>query len=524
MTQQADQIFYNATIYTVDDSFSIHEAMAIRGDSILAVGSSEEILGQYQPDQKLDLDGKPVYPGFIDAHCHFYWYGLWLQQVDLNNCKSYDAVLDSLKKAAPEFEGGQWLEGRGWDQNKWPTREFPNKAKLDSLFPNKPVFLLRIDGHAALVNQAALNQAGIDTTTEVEGGKIQQTNGQLTGILLDNAIDLVREVMPTPDSSKRQKALMDAQQNCFEVGLTTVSDASLNKIWVETIREAQETGNLKMRVYGMLNANEENLKAYIKKGVHRTDRLHLGAIKLFADGALGSRGACLLQPYHDAPDEYGFLLQDTSHFNKWAKIARENGYQLNTHAIGDSACHTMLEVYANHLEPQSDQRWRIEHSQIVHPDDLPTFGKYNILPSVQPSHATSDMKWADERLGPKRIKTAYAYQDLLKLNDMIALGSDFPIEAINPLLQFYTATARKNPHGEPENGFQPENSLTRKQALKGLTRWAAYANFEEKHKGSLEAGKYADFVVLNQDIMEMPIDDVMNVNVESTYVGGERVD
>ncbi len=523
MPEPVDQIFHNATIYTVNKEVAKAEAMAIQHDSIVAVGDNKTILNAYKADKTTDLEGKPVYPGFIDAHCHFYWYGQWLQQVDLNRCRSFDDVLDSLQKDAKELPKGEWLRGRGWDQNKWPSREFPRKNRLDTLFPERPVFLMRIDGHAALANQVALKKAGIGTNTTVEGGAVEQDNGELTGILLDNAIDLVQEQIPDPDSAERYQALMQAQENCLAVGLTTISDASLEHSWVETIEQEHEAGNLKMRIYGMLNASQQNLDAYIKKGVHRSKKLHLGAIKLFADGALGSRGACLLAPYHDKQQEKGFLLHDTAHFHKWAQIASENGYQLNTHAIGDSACRTMLNVYTQHLQKNNDKRWRIEHCQIVNPHDLDIFGKYQIIPSVQPSHATSDMKWASDRLGEERVKTAYAYQDLLLQNNMIALGSDFPIEEINPLLQFYTAVARKNKKGEPPEGFQTENALTRKQALKGLTRWAAYANREEDLKGSLEAGKLADFVVMDKDIMTIEKDKILDANVLRTYISGEKV-
>ncbi len=521
--ENADKIFHNGKIYTVDSNFSMAEAMAVKGDTILATGEDDAIMSRYQSDTLIDLQGKPVYPGFIDAHCHFYHYGLGLRQVGLKGCQSFEEVLDSLKRAEEALAKDEWLRGKGWDQNDWPSKEFPDKTRLDSLFPERPVFLTRIDGHAALVNQKALDIAGIDSTATVEGGQIEKKGGQPTGILVDNAVDLVEKHIPEPDSAQRHEALMKAQKNCFEVGLTTVSDAAMDRNWVETVKKAQASGRLKIRIYGMLNANNENFEAYIKDGVYRSDRLHLGAIKLFADGALGSRGACLLAPYHDESDEQGFLLHDTGHFKKWAQIAYENGYQLNTHAIGDSACRTMLTIYSDYLEPGNSKRWRIEHAQVVHPDDMGTFGEYNIIPSVQPSHATSDMKWADERLGPDRIKNAYAYQDLMRQNGLVALGSDFPVEEINPLLQFYTAVARKNKKGDPKGGFQPENGLSRKQALKGLTRWAAYANFEEDQKGSLEAGKLADFVVLEKDIMEISVKEILSVEVVNTYLGGKVV-
>lgn len=523
MPEKADKILHNGTIYTVDEAFSKMEAMAIKGDTVLATGSDSTILGNYEAPEIINLEGKPVYPGFIDAHCHFYWYGQWLQQVDLNDCGSYDKVLQKLKLESESTDTNDWLKGRGWDQNDWPSKTFPHKNKLDSLFPNRPVFLLRIDGHAALVNQQALTLAGIDGTTEVEGGKIEKRNGKPTGILLDNAIELVRQQMPEPDSAERQKSLQDAQEKCFKVGLTTVTDASMDHSWVEAIKAQHKAGHLQMRVCGMLNANEANLENHIQKGPFRTKKLHLNAIKLFSDGALGSRGAYLLEPYQDSPKDSGLLLHNQAFFEKWARIAYENDFQLNTHAIGDRACRLMLDVYSQYLKFGNDRRWRIEHAQIVHPDDLNRFGKYNIIPSVQPSHAISDMGWAQDRLGSERLQHAYAYKDLLQQNGFLVLGSDFPIETHDPLYQFYTGVTRKDKNGKPENGFLPSNAITRKQALKGLTRWAAFANFEEDAKGSLESGKLADFVILDKDIMKVPEDQIMETEVLSTYLGGKMV-
>ena len=504
MPERVDTIFHNGRIYTVDSAFSVVEALAVQGDTIAAVGSSQELLNAYSADTTIDLEGRPVYPGFIDAHCHFYWHGQQLKQVDLSGADSFEAILQRLHNADTSGAEEEWLRGKGWDQHEWANPTMPDRQKLDSLFPDRPVFLTRIDGHAALVNEAAMQKAGIDHQTQVEGGVIEQdANGRLTGLLLDEAVELVRQQLPEPDSADRHQALMAAQQDCLEKGLTTVSDAALDKPWVEAIRQAQ--------------------KAYIKDGVEKGPYLHLGAIKLFADGALGSRGACLLEPYADDPGNHGFLRHDTAFFHKWADIAHEQGYQLNTHAIGDSAVRTMLTIYSQYLKPGNDKRWRIEHAQVVHPDDQLLFGQYDIIPSVQPSHAIADKGWAKDRLGAERLPRAYAYQELLAENGRLALGSDFPIAPVGPLWQFYTAVNRKDEDGNPAGGFLPENALTRQQALKGLTIWAAYANCEEDQKGSLEPGKFADFVVLDQDIIEVPIEEVLEAEVRRTVIGGDEV-
>jgi predicted amidohydrolase YtcJ len=524
MPERVDTIFHNGRIYTVDSAFSVAEAMAIQGDTIAAVGSSQKLLNAYSADTTVDLEGKPVYPGFIDAHCHFYWHGQQLKQVDLRDAKSFQTILRRLQAADSNDAGQGWLQGRGWDQNEWDTPAMPDRRPLDRLFPERPVFLTRIDGHAALVNKAAMETAGIDQDTRVDGGVIQtDSTGRLTGLVLDEAVELVRQRLPEPDSAERHEALMAAQEDCLARGLTTVSDAAMDKPWVEAIRQAQNESDLNIRVYGMLNANEENREAYIENGVEKNPYLHLGAIKLFADGALGSRGACLLQPYADDPGNHGFLRHDIAFFHKWANIAREQGYQLNTHAIGDSAVRTMLNVYSRYLTPGNDKRWRIEHAQVVHPDDKPLFGQYNIIPSVQPSHAIADKGWAKERLGAQRLPSAYAYQNLLAENGYLPIGSDFPIAPVDPLWQFYTAVSRQDEKGQPSEGFLPENALTRRQALKGLTRWAAYANCEEEQKGSLEPGKFADFVVLDRDIMRVSAEEVPEVRVKKTIIGGQVV-
>jgi len=391
------------------------------------------------------------------------------------------------------------------------------------MFPIRPIILTRIDGHAVLVNQAALNIAGVKPGQTIAGGKIETINGKLTGLLVDNAEGLVKRKIPPPTDQVTQSAFLDAQRNCFAVGLTTVEDCGLPYTMVNTIAQLQHKGALKMRMYVMLSDEQDNYDYLFKRGVFKTPGLDVRAFKMYADGALGSRGACLLQPYSDQKNWRGFLLSNQQHFMDVAKKLANKGFQLCTHAIGDSANRVMLKIYASVLKGKNDRRWRIEHAQVLSPDDIKYFGAYSIIPSVQPTHATSDMYWAGERLGKKRLKSAYVYKQLLEQNGWLPLGTDFPVENINPMYTFYAAVERKDLKGRPEGGFQPENALTREEALRGMTIWAAKANFEEKEKGSIEPGKYADFVILDNDIMKIKGAGLPNVKVLRTYINGEKV-
>ncbi|MFD2144083.1 amidohydrolase [Mucilaginibacter antarcticus] len=342
-------------------------------------------------------------------------------------------------------------------------------------------------------------------------------------MLIDNAIGIVISKIPDPTEQLTQSALISAQQNCFAVGLTTVDDCGLPFTMVNTIAAMQKQGSLKMRMYLMLADKQENYNYLFKRGIFKTPRLNVRAFKVYGDGALGSRGACLLKPYTDQPASSGFLLSTKQHFEEVAKMIADKGFQMCTHAIGDSANRAILNIYATVLKGKNDKRWRIEHAQIVSPDDVKMFGDNNIIPSVQPTHATSDMYWAGQRLGAGRLKTAYAFKDLLKQNGWIALGTDFPVENINPFYTFYAAVARKDLKGFPEKGFQMANALSREQTLRGMTIWAAKANFEEKEKGSIEVGKYADFVILDNDLMKAKTADLPKTNVLKTYINGEKV-
>ena len=518
----ADLIIHNAKIYTVDNNFTMVEAMAIKDGLILETGPERQIMNKYKSDQVIDAGQKPVYPGFIDAHCHFLGYGYSLFKVDLVNTNSWDEVLsrvdEFVKKHNPII-----IEGRGWDQNDWDDKSFPDFKELNELYPNTPVFLKRIDGHAAVANQSALDLAGIKAGDKLEGGVIKTVNDELTGLLIDNAVDLVFNAFPETSEEEKVKALIEAQKKCFEVGLTTVDDAGLGLASILLIDSLHQSGDLKMRIYAMVADEPENLDYFFKNGKVKTNRLNVRSVKLYGDGALGSRGACLLHPYSDDPENTGFLLSSPTHFDEVAKACFENGFQLNTHCIGDSANRLLTDVYAKYLKGTNDLRWRIEHAQIVNPDDVKKFKDYNIIPSVQPTHATSDMYWAEDRLGSERIKDGYAYQTLLKTNGMLALGTDFPVENISPFLTFYAAVARKDIEGYPAGGFFPDQALTRKQALKGITIWAAISNFEENEKGSLEAGKMADFIILESDVMKVPVEKIPQIKVSQTFVGGEMV-
>jgi predicted amidohydrolase YtcJ len=518
----ADLIIKNAVVYTVDSSFSTADAIVVKGGKIISVGKGDTIEQTYLAKEVIDAGGKPVYPGFIDAHAHFYEYGLSLQEVRLENTKSWREVLDSVGAYARRNPEG-WITGRGWDQNKWVGKEFPDKAKLDSMFPVRPVILTRIDGHALIANQAALNIAGIKPGQAIAGGVIETINGKLTGVLVDNAKGLVLKKVPPPNDSVTNKALLAAQKNCFGVGLTTVEDCGLPYTMINTIAQLQHKGQLKMRLYVMLSDSPDDYAYLFKRGVYETPGLDVRAFKMYADGALGSRGACLLQPYSDQKNASGFLLSSQQHFQQVAEKLAAKGFQLCTHAIGDSANRVILKVYASVLKGKNDRRWRIEHAQVLAPEDIHLFGDYSIIPSVQPTHATSDMYWAGERLGKKRLKTSYAYKQLLQQNGWLPLGTDFPVENISPIYTFYAAVERRDLKGFPTGGFQPENALTREEALKGMTIWAAKANFEEKEKGSIETGKYADFVILDNDIMKIDGANIPHVKVLKTYINGEKV-
>ena len=521
--QPADLIVHHGLVYTVDSAFSTAEAFAVKDGKIIAVGKNEDILNKYQSAKMLDAGGKAVYPGFIDAHAHFVGYGRSLFEVNLYDCKDWNEAVDRVKAFAKDHPSEPWIRGRGWDQNKWPSHAFPGNTTLNELFPDKPVLLSRVDGHAAVANAKALELAGITATTNIEGGKIETANGKATGTLIDNAVDLVTRVIPGASKAEYEKWLMLAQKNCFAQGLTTITDCGLKHTDVEMIDALQKENKLLMRLYVMLSDDTANYNRYLAKGPYKTDRLYVKGIKAYADGALGSRGACLLEPYTDQPGWRGFLLSKESHFDSLAQMLQHTGFQLCTHAIGDSGNRMVLRVYTKYLNGKNDKRWRIEHAQVVNANDFDLFGKSSIIPSVQPTHATSDMYWAKARLGAERLKGGYAYKQLLQQNDWLPLGTDFPVEDISPIKTFYAAVVRKDAKGVPPDGFQKENALTREQAIRGMTIWAAKADFLEQEVGSIEVGKKADFILLDHDLMKAVDGELLSTKAVGTYSGGKRV-
>lgn len=522
-TTEADMLLFNGKIYTVDSAFSTVEAVAVKDGKIIATGTSEELKKQFHAKEQIDLNGKYLFPGFIDAHAHFYRYGLGLRECDLVGSNSWSEILQRLDAYAKSIPAGEWIIGRGWDQNDWDIKEFPLNDSLNIRFPNNPVILTRVDGHAAIVNDYALEKAGITASTKLVGGDVFVQNGKPTGVLIDNAIDLVGKIIPNANAAQAKEALLKAQQNCFAAGLTTIDDCGLDFEQVEHIEQAYKSGDLKMRLYVMLSDAKKNYDYIFKRGMIKTERLNVRSFKVYADGALGSRGACLLLPYSDRANHHGFLLSDPAHFDSVAAVLYANKYQMCTHAIGDSGNRTILNIYGKYLKEKNDLRWRIEHAQVVNAKDFNLFGMYSIVPSVQPTHATSDMYWAEQRLGKERVKGAYAFNDLLKQNGWIPLGTDFPVEDIDPIKTFYAAVFRKDAKGWPAQGYQMENALSRQDAIRGMTIWAARSNFEETEKGSIEKGKLADFVLMDTDLMNASFEEILKAKVIKTICGGEVV-
>ena len=516
--EKVDAIVINANAYTVNENFDTAESIAVKDGKIIYLGSNDEVFETYGSENIIDARGQTIVPGFIDAHCHFLGLGANQQAVDLVGTTSFEEVM----KRVLDFQNEKhedFILGRGWDQNDWDEKIFPDNILLNKLFPNIPVVLTRVDGHAILCNDAALALGKVNGTSKIDGGEVIVKNGKPTGILIDNAENLVMNFWPKQTRAEKVQALLDAQKMCFDLGLTTVDDAGLDIETIEIIDSLHHTGDLKMRIYAMVSASKKNLDYYLNKGIVKTERLNVRSFKVYADGALGSRGALLRKPYSDKHDHFGLLLTRIEDLENTADRISNSEFQMNTHAIGDSANHTVLQTYKKVLNGKSNRRWRIEHAQIVSPEDFKLFD--NIIPSIQPTHATSDMYWAEDRLGKERVNGAYAYKKLLNVNGRVALGTDFPVEYVSPFYTFYAAVARQDLKQYPAEGFQIENGLSREETLKGMTIWAAYSNFEEDEKGSLEVGKFADFIILDKDIMTVSLDEIPNIKVNSTYVNGE---
>lgn len=521
-TEHADLVVHNAVIHSFDPDNTTYQAMAIRDGKIVEMGAERQILNRYRTDRKVDAQTRVIYPGFYDAHAHFLGYARNKAELNLYGVESEQEMMNRVFKFA-ETTDRNWIVGRGWDQNLWKDKSFPTRRLLDIRFPDRPVVLTRIDGHAALANGAALRAVGIDSTTFIPGGAmLKNPDGSLTGVLIDLAAERVNKAVPPLDEELLIRLIAEAESDCFSYGLTTVSDAGLSVEDIRFLDRLHREENLKLRSAAMVEPGEESLE-FIAAGPMVTDRLTARSVKLYADGALGSRGAYLKEPYADDPGNRGLRLLDDSTYHVYAEAALENGFQLCTHCIGDSANAFVLDLYARSLGGINDLRWRIEHAQVVSPQDRHYFADFGIIPSVQPIHATSDMAWAETRLGPVRIQDAYAFKSLKEELGIIAIGTDFPVEGMSPVHNFYAAVFRKNAQGQPDGGFQIDQALTREDALRAMTIWAALANFEEDRKGSLEVGKDADFILLDRDLLKVPEKDVLGTRVLGTWIKGERV-
>ena len=517
--EKADLIVYNAEVFTSNDSSPLATSFAVKDGQFIYVGD-DSVISKYSSSNIINAEGLPVYPGFIDSHAHFYGLGFSNAQADLNGTKSFDEIVEKVIEY-DKVNNKKFIIGRGWDQNDWKVKSLPTNKLLNQAFPDKPVILERIDGHAYIVNDFALNLAGINNSSKIDGGEFIKLNGKLTGVLVDNSMQLIDDIIPEPTEEESIKALLSAQEMAFENGLTTVSEAGISRKQIELIDSLQKSGILKIKIYAMIQ-NGPDVDYYISQGPYKTDRLNVRSIKVLADGALGSRGASMIDEYSDKKGYYGLMITPADSIKSLAFKLAGTGFQLNTHAIGDNANRVVLNAYRDALFNYRDPRWRIEHAQILKEEDIELFNQ-KIIPSVQPTHATSDMYWLYDRIGKKRAKHAYAYQDLLEKSTVIAFGTDFPVEDINPIMTFYSATARKDKDGYPEDGFQTENMINRADALYAMTIFGAYANFEENEKGSIEVGKDADFIILDNDILRSSEASIPNTKVVATFVNGELV-
>ena len=519
-SEQVDLIVYNAEVYTVDDNNNKATSFAVKDGKFIYVGD-DSVTSKYSSSNIINAEGLPVYPGFIDSHAHFYNLGFFNDQVNLKETKSFEEVL----KRVIEFNNSNdkdFIIGRGWDQNDWVNKSFPTNKLLNEEFPDKAIVLRRIDGHAYLVNDFALNLAGIDKSSNVDGGEFVKSNGKLTGVLIDNAMRLIDEIIPDPSKEESVKALISAQEIAFENGLTTISEAGISRQKIELIDSLQKAGVLKIKIYAMIENNLEDVDYYLEQGPYKTDKLNVRSVKVYADGALGSRGASMIDEYSDRKDYFGIIRTPIDSINSLAFKLAGTKFQMNTHAIGDNANRVVLNAYRDALFNYRDPRWRVEHAQVINEKDIDLFNR-KIIPSVQPTHATSDMYWLYDRIGKKRASLAYAYKELFDRSGVIPFGTDFPVEDINPIMTFYSAVARKDIDGFPSEGFQIENSINRADALYAMTIHGAYANFEENEKGSIEVGKSADFIILDNDIIRSTENRIPYTNTVATFIDGELV-
>lgn len=518
--------FTNATILTSADAEPLRDAtLIIEGDTIIWVGPTAD--ADLDGVRAIDVSGAMIIPGLVDAHAHLSGLGESLENVDLVGTTSYSQVIQRLQDMAATLPEGEWVRGRGWDQNDWDEQSFPTRAELDRAVPSHPVAVTRIDGHALLVNSRALELAGVDTSTpDPEGGSIiRDDEGETTGVFVDNAMGLINRVIPPGSRDDHKRQLERAVQMAASVGLTEVHDAGVSQETIDILLELAKAGRLPIRVYAMLSDVAVLLSAWYERGplvATEDDRLTVRAIKLYADGALGSRGAALHEPYSDATDQSGLLVTAPEHIEAVAKAAREHGFQVGTHAIGDRGSTIVIEAYEN-AGAKPEDRFRIEHLQVVRLEDLDRIGDMGVIASMQPTHATSDMPWAERRLGAARLERGYVWRSVLDTGIPLAFGSDFPVEDVNPFLGLYAAVTRQDLDGHPPGGWTPTERVSIREAIHGFTSGAAYAAFAEDRRGRIAPGMQADLIVIDRNLLEIAPDEIPETEVLFTVSGGEIV-
>lgn len=526
----ADLILMHGRFYPVDPVEPVEGSLAIRDGRILFLGSDEDAQAHRGPDTEvIDLGGRAVTPGLMDAHSHLLNLGAALEQVDLVATESYDQVIERIADAADQVPAGTWIRGRGWDQNDWDVQEFPHHGRLSEVVPDHPVWVTRIDGHAALLNARAMDALGIDADiADPSGGRfLRDAEGRPTGVLIDNAMDAVADRLPETSAADRERRLARAADHVLALGLTTVTDMGVDQGTVDAYRTLRRRDELPVRSVLFLTDDEALLDRWFQRGPEKDseDLLRVTGVKLYADGALGSRGAALVEPYSDDPDNLGLLTSSKDHMAETARRALASGFQVGIHAIGDRGALVALDAMEDAFggRPRPDARFRMEHAQVMRRQDIQRLAGLGVIASMQPTHATSDMPWAGDRVGERRLPGAYAWRKMLDAGARLALGSDFPVESADPRLGLYAAVTRRDLDGDPSNGWLPGERLTRREALRGFTLDAAYSVFLERELGSLAPGKRADLVVFGRDPMTVPEAEIPTVPVDMTFVGGERV-
>jgi predicted amidohydrolase YtcJ len=517
---KVDLVIHNARIHTLDENNIIAEAMAIKDGKIVELGPEQQILNRYRAEEEIDAQGKDIYPGFTDAHCHVLSLAEQKLGVDLMGTRSQEELLMRLEKYQQK-NNRTFIVGHSWDQSLWSDKSMPTHEKLNELFPGVPVCLFRIDGHSALVNEVLLQKANINSDTQIEGGIVTVMNGQCTGILVDNAMNFVQEFIPPYPTKELEKTLLDIQNSLFQYGITGIHEAGIENKEIALFQNLIDQGKWELNTYAMLKSTEKNIAFAKKNGVFQYKNLSIRSFKVFGDGALGSRGALLKKPYSDQHNHFGVLTASPEKMKRIAMVCESTGYQMNTHAIGDSTNKIVLELYKKIYETNKDHRWRIEHAQVVDPADFSLFNKYGVFPSVQPTHAVSDLRWAENRLGKNRMAGAYAYRSILKEAGMLAIGTDFPVEHFDPFLTIHAAVQRMNKDNFPTGGFLNSEAISLEECIKGMTIWAAFSAFQEENLGTLEKGKHATFAIFEHRVTSS---DSFRPNFSRmTFIAGKKV-